>query len=168
MSKRDEESASARSRLALNVVRICLGVFFLFEGMDKAAWLANPSLLVTNSLQNWARNGVAISRWYIENVCIPGAPVFARLVFLGEVATGIALLLGFWTRRASVVALFMVLNIHFAHSSLFKFGFLSQGDGLPVLAGLLALAIGGEDFLSKRVTQWSSAPADNRVTNSAS
>src|SRR5262245_814836 len=155
-------------KLALNFLRILLGVFFLFEGLDKVAWLSDPSLLVTNSLQNWARNGVAVSRWYVQNICIPGAPVFARLVFFGEVATGLALLSGFWTRRASLVAFFMVINIHFAHSSLFRFGFLSQGDGLPVLAGLLALAIGGEDFLSKRITQWSSAPADNRVTNSAS
>ena len=122
----------------------------MFEGLDKFAWLSNPSLLVTNSLQNWARNGVAVSRWYIETICIPGAPVFARLVFLGEVSTGIALLLGFWTRRAATVAFLMVLNIHFAHSSIFKFGFLSQGDGLPVLGGLLALAMGGEDMVKRQ------------------
>src|SRR5437762_8867673 len=40
----------------------------------------------------------------------------------------------------------MVLNSHFAHSRLFQYGFLSQGDGLPVLGGLLALAIGGQDM----------------------
>ena len=62
-----------------------------------------------------------------------GAPIFARLIFLGEVATGIALILGKWTRVAATVAFFMVLNIHFAHSRLFQYGFLSQGDGLPVL-----------------------------------
>src|SRR5215510_9678122 len=116
-------------KLALNFLRILLGVFFLFEGLDKAAWLRDPSLLVTNSLQNWARTSVTVSRWYVQTICIPGAPVFARLVFLGEVATGIALILGIWTRVAATAAFVMVLNIHFAHSRLFQFGFLSQGDG---------------------------------------
>jgi len=74
------------------------------------------------------------------------APVFARLIFFGEVATGIALILGKWTRVVATVGFFMVLNIHFAHSRLFQYGFLSQGDGLPVLGGLLALAIGGQDM----------------------
>ena len=132
-----------KSQGALLALRILLGTFFLFEVLDKAAWLTNPSLLVTSSLQNWARTGVPISRWYVETICIPGAPVFARLVFLGEVATGLALILGVWTRIAAPVAFLMVLNIHFAHSSIFRFGFLSQGDGLPVLGGLLALAISG-------------------------
>src|SRR5262245_27446848 len=129
-----------KSQVGLFVLRLMLGVFFLFEGLDKAAWLMNPSLLVTNSLQNWARTGVPISRWYIETICIPGAPLFARLIFLGEVATGIALILGRWTRPLAALAFLMVLNIHFAHSSIFRFGFLSQGDGLPLLGGLLALA----------------------------
>jgi YVTN family beta-propeller protein len=135
-----------KSQAGLLALRLMLGIFFLFEGIDKAAWLTNPSLLVTNSLQNWARTGTAVSRWYVETVCIPGAPVFARLIFLGEVATGIALILGLWTRAAAAIAFVMVLNIHFAHSSIFRFGFLSQGDGLPVLGGLLALAIGGHDM----------------------
>jgi hypothetical protein len=40
----------------------------------------------------------------------------------------------------------MVLNIHFAHSSIFQYGFLSKGDGLPILSGLLALVIAGKDL----------------------
>ena len=143
--------SKSKSEAALLALRIMLGMFFLFEGLDKFPWLANPSLLVTQSLQNWANNGVAISRWYVATICIPGAPVFARLVFLGEVSTGIALILGIRTRVAAAVAFVMVLNIHFAHSRIFEFGFLSQGDGLPVLGGLLALAIGGQD-MKKRLT----------------
>jgi len=138
--------SKSRSDTGLIVLRILLGIFFLFEGLDKAPWFINPSLMVTQSLQNWARTGLPISRWYVEHICIPGAPIFARLVFLGEVSTGIALILGKWTRIAATIAFFMVLNIHFAHSRIFEFGFLSQGDGLPVLGGLLALAIGGQDM----------------------
>jgi uncharacterized membrane protein YphA (DoxX/SURF4 family) len=70
-------------------------------------------------------------------------PVFARLVFFGEVLAGLALIGGFWTRATAIVTILMVLNIHLAHNTLLHYSFLSKGDGLPVLGGLLALAIGG-------------------------
>jgi uncharacterized membrane protein YphA (DoxX/SURF4 family) len=139
----------SRERVALLAVRIALGVFFIFEGWDKLPWMANPGLL-TDALRKWADTGVPASKWYIETVLIPGAPLFARLVFLGEVATGLALLSGVWLRLAAVIAFFMVLNIHFAHSSIFQYGFLSKGDGLPILGGLLALAITGGSSSANR------------------
>jgi uncharacterized membrane protein YphA (DoxX/SURF4 family) len=132
----------SRERVALLAVRIALGVFFVFEGWDKLPWMTNPGLLAI-ALQKWADAGVPVSKWYIETILIPGVSVFARLVFLGEVAAGLALLSGVWLRPAAILAFFMVLNIHFAHSSIFQYGFLSKGDGLPILGGLLALAIAG-------------------------
>ena len=36
----------------------------------------------------------------------------------------------------------MVLNIHFASGVLFEYRYLTNGYGLPVLGGLLALAFG--------------------------
>ena len=38
----------------------------------------------------------------------------------------------------------MVLNIHLAHNTLLHDSFFCKGDGLPVLGGLMALAIGGK------------------------
>jgi uncharacterized membrane protein YphA (DoxX/SURF4 family) len=139
----------SRERVAFFAVRIALGVFFVFEGWDKLPWMTNPGLLAT-ALQKWADAGVPVSKWYIETILIPGVSVFARLVFLGEVATGLALLSGVWLRPAAVIAFLMVLNIHFAHSSIFQYGFLSKGDGLPILGGLLALAIAGGSSSSNR------------------
>jgi len=138
----------SRDRVALLVVRIALGIFFIFEGWDKLPWMMNPGLLAT-ALQKWADAGAPVSKWYIETILIPGASVFARLVFLGEVATGLALLSGVWLRPAAILAFLMVLNIHFAHSTIFQYGFLSKGDGLPILGGLLALAIAGGNSSSK-------------------
>jgi hypothetical protein len=37
----------------------------------------------------------------------------------------------------------MVLNFHVASGALFQYRFLTNGFGLPVLGGLLALAVGG-------------------------
>jgi len=139
----------SREKVALLVVRISLGVFFIFEGWDKLPWMTDPGLLAT-ALQKWADAGAPSSRWYIETILLPGVSVFARLVFLGEVAAGLALISGIWLRPAAILTFLMVLNIHFAHSSIFQFGFLSKGDGLPILGGLLALAIAGGSSVSNR------------------
>lgn len=122
--------------------RIALGVFFLFEGWDKFPWMGNPEQL-TAILTRWSETASPLSRWYLQSVALPGAPVFARLIFIGEVLAGLALICGFHTRTVALIAFLLVVNIHLAHSTLLQYSFLSKGDGLPVLGGLLGLAIGG-------------------------
>lgn len=133
-----------RQGTGLTVLRLCLGVFFLFEGIGKLSWLVNASILA-GRLHGWLAEAPAgsMSRWYLEHVAIPGVTVFARLVPLGELATGVALIAGFWTSLAALLAFLMVLNIHVASGALFKYAFLTNGYGLPVLGGTLGLAIGG-------------------------
>lgn len=125
----------------LTALRLFLGVFFLFEGLGKIGWLMDPSPL-TAQLTGYLQAANQWNRAYLETVCIPGAPIFARLVLFGELATGVSLILGAYARYAAIAAFLMVLNIHFASGALFKYQFLTNGYGLPVLGGLLALAIG--------------------------
>lgn len=128
----------------LALLRICLGVFFLCEGLGKLAWFADSSILIGRLAGWFADPGAATaSRWYLSNVAMPGAAGFARLVPLGELAAGIALITGVWTRLAALLAFLMVLNIHLASGALFRMAFLTNGYGLPVLGGTLALAVGG-------------------------
>jgi uncharacterized membrane protein YphA (DoxX/SURF4 family) len=133
-----------RQGTGLTTIRICLGVFFLFEGISKLTWLVNSSILA-GRLHGWLNDAAAgsLSRWYLEHVAIPGVAVFARLVPLGELAAGVALISGFWTPVAAFLAFLMVLNIHVASGALFKYAFLTNGYGLPVLGSTLGLAIGG-------------------------
>jgi len=138
-------SRVTNAQWGLVAARIALGIFFLFEGWDKLPWLTHPEQL-TQILVRWAEAAGPLSKWYVDAIAIPGAPVFARLTFLGEVAAGLALLLGFWTRVTAVITFLLVLNIHLAHDTLLQYSFLSKGDGLPVLGGLLALAIGGSSL----------------------
>jgi uncharacterized membrane protein YphA (DoxX/SURF4 family) len=126
----------------LTALRLLLGVFFLFEGISKIGWLMDPSPLTTQ-LTGYLESANQWNRPYLERVCIPGAAVFARLVLFGELATGVSLILGAYARYAAIAAFLMVLNIHFASGLIFQYGFLTNGYGLPVLGGLLALAIGG-------------------------
>lgn len=126
----------------LRLLALCLGAFLIFQGLGKIAWFTDSGPL-NAALQGWLKDAAPTSRWYLETVAIPGVPMFARLVALGELAGGAALLLGFWPRLAAAAAFLMVLNFHVASGAIFQYRFLTNGYGLPVLGGLLALAIGG-------------------------
>jgi uncharacterized membrane protein YphA (DoxX/SURF4 family) len=133
---------SSGGGLGLRTLAVFLGVFLIFEGLGKLAWITDSGPL-SEQLQGWLKTAPAASRWYLETLAIPGIPMFARLVVCGELAAGLALVVGFWTRIAATLAFLMVLNFHFASGRLLQYAFLTNGYGLPVLGGLLALAIGG-------------------------
>ena len=126
----------------MRVLALIMGAFLIFMGLDKLGWFIDDGFLV-GRLQEWHDIAPPAARWYLEKVAIPGAPVFARLVPLGELSAGTALVCGFWVRLAATVALLMVMNFHFASDVLFHYSYLTNGYGLPVIGGLLALAIGG-------------------------
>jgi len=137
-------AASAHGR-GLSILRICLGVFLMFEAIGKVGWLMDAAAL-TRQLGGWLESAGPWNRWYLEHVCLPGAAVFARVVPIGEASAAIALLLGAYVRPAAALALLMVLNFHFASGAIFRYSFLTNGYGLPVVGGLLALAIGGSSL----------------------
>jgi uncharacterized membrane protein YphA (DoxX/SURF4 family) len=62
---------------------------------------------------------------------------------LGELCSGVALLVGFWTPLFALLAFCLALNFQFASGALFRYSFLTSGYGLPVLGATLGLAIGG-------------------------
>ncbi len=129
----------------LRALSILLGVFILFMGISKIGWFTDTSVLESRFTE-WHESGPPAARWYLETFAIPGMPLFARLVPLAELATGAALIVGFWVRLAAGLALFMVLNFHFASDVLPHYAYLTNAYGLPVLSGLLALTIGGKDL----------------------
>ena len=158
------QTSSGSSATGLRVLSLFLGIFFLFMGLDKLAWVSDAGLL-TKQLNEWLETSPAASRWYLRTIAIPGAPVFARLVVAGELGTGAALLLGFQPRIAALVGLFMVLNFHFAMGVLLQYSYLWNGYGPPVLGGLLALAIGDARLpfsLSGRSGPFAPGEAHNR------
>ena len=134
--------ASGSAVTGLRVLAMCLGVFLIAQGVGKLTWFTDSGPL-NGALQGWLKDATPTSRWYLETFAIPGVPIFARLVALGELLGGTALLVGLWPRLAAAAAFLMVLNFHVASGAIFQTRFLTNGYGLPVLGGLLALAIGG-------------------------
>ncbi|HTK28469.1 MAG TPA: DoxX family protein [Vicinamibacterales bacterium] len=133
-----------RQGTGLAVVRVLVGVFFLFEGLNKWRWLFNASILA-GQLSGWqaASPAGALNVRYLSGIALPGVWLFARLVPAGEIACGLALIFGVWTTLAALVAFLMALNFQFASGALVKYSFLTSGYGLPVLGSTLGLAIGG-------------------------
>ena len=134
--------AGRAQRAALLLLRIFVGVFMCFFGFDKASWLLDATPL-TAQLSGWLLNAPPATRWYLDRV-IPGAPVFARIVPLGAMIGGFALTIGFWTRIAAAVSLVVVLSLQFAAGAMFRYAYLMDASGLPLVGALLALIIGGE------------------------
>ena len=136
---------------ALLLLRIALGVFMFFYGLEKASWLLDATPLVTQ-LASWLPDAPPVSRWYLDRL-IPGAPVYARLVPLGAMTSGIALVLGFWTRIAAAMSLVLVLSLQVGAGAMFRYAYLMDASGLPLMGGLLALIVGGETRREKRKTK---------------
>jgi uncharacterized membrane protein YphA (DoxX/SURF4 family) len=135
-------AAGTTGSFGLRILAVMLGVFLIATSFTMIAWITDSGILL-QKFQALLQNAPPSVRWYLETVCIPGAPIFARLVPVGEFCAGLALIVGFWTRMAAIAAFLMVLNYHFATSAFWSFDFLRDGTGLPVLGGLLAIAISG-------------------------
>ena len=128
--------------VGLRTLSMCIGVFLILMSGQKVGWLIDSAALMSE-LERWRGLTSGSSLWYLEAVCIPYAPLFARIVPLAEFAAGAALVVGFNIRVTAGLALLMVLNFHFASGIMFTFGYLTNGYGPPVVGSLLALAIGG-------------------------
>jgi uncharacterized membrane protein YphA (DoxX/SURF4 family) len=123
------------------LIRVTVGAYLFFMGLRKAPWLMDSSPLA-GQLSVWLSHATVVNRWYLERV-VPGAPVFARLVPIGEMIGGLALFLGFWTRLVAGLLFLMVLNFQLAGAAMFTLAYLTDAKGLPLLGALLGLTIGG-------------------------
>jgi len=126
--------------VGLRVLSICLGVFVFSMGYSKTAWFREPELL-GNLLQEWLDAAPAYTRWYLESVAIPGVPIFARAIPVTEMLAGTALVIGAFPRFAAALVFLMVLNFHFSSDLIPHTDYLINPYGLPVLGGLLAVAL---------------------------
>jgi thiosulfate dehydrogenase [quinone] large subunit len=95
----------------LSVLRIYVGYYLLLQGFrkyqrdfPKGDWIGRqigdiPSL----NLYPWYKA-------FLQNYVTPHSELFGYLVMLGEISVGACLLLGFFTRFAAAVGLFMLVN----------------------------------------------------------
>ncbi len=100
---------SSSARLAA-VVRIATGVIFIAEGLGKilgdfvhGGFAKSASGMMKESWPFW--------RGVLQNVVLPHANVFAWIVAAGELALGISLILGLWTRVSTACGSLLMVSI---------------------------------------------------------
>ncbi|MEP6800701.1 MAG: DoxX family protein [Acidobacteriota bacterium] len=100
---------NSAARLAA-LVRICTGVIFIAEGLGKilgefvhGGFAKSASGMMKEAWPFW--------RGILQTVILPHAGVFSWIVAVGELALGISLLLGLWTRVSTACGSLLMLSI---------------------------------------------------------
>ncbi|HEY4523486.1 MAG TPA: DoxX family protein [Candidatus Paceibacterota bacterium] len=107
------------------VVRVYIGYDWFMAGWEKLgnpAWTGDMAGTAVKGFLNGALKKATglhpdVSGWYayfIQNVALPNATLFSYLVVFGEIAVGIALIVGIFTGIAAFFGTFMNLNFLFA------------------------------------------------------
>lgn len=114
MSSLDEFRNKKTTHLwPITMLRIYTGVFFLYFGFGKIK-RGNFAEGMEGFLNMQLDNTFGFFRPFIESVVLPNKAVFAFLVAWGELAIGLALILGLATRWASIAGAIMVASFWFA------------------------------------------------------
>jgi len=105
----------------LALVRILTGAIWLIHAVPKfvhgAAFLP-PTGAFAMYLQNGLAKTVGPYHDFLANVVAPNAPLFAELVRVGELVTGILLLLGLFSRVGGLIGIALPLNYLAARGAL--------------------------------------------------
>lgn len=117
----DSRPHGAAKHWPIVVLRIYTGLFFAWSGLGKVS-RGDFADGMEGFLNSQLANSFTFYRPFIEAVVLPNKTMFAAMVAWGELAVGLAMIVGLATRYAAVVGAILVLNFWFA-------------KGMPVLAG---------------------------------
>lgn len=120
MTRLDDTGTKALHDWPILLLRVYTGVFFAYNGIGKISRGNFADGMV--GFLNGQENTYAFFKPFIDSVVLPNKGLFAFLVSWGELAIGIALILGLATRYAAIAGAVMVASFWFA-------------KGLPFLAG---------------------------------
>jgi len=95
------------------MLRVYTGLFFAWHGLGKIR-RENFGDGMEGFLGAQAGKSFEFYRPFIENVVLPNKAIFASLVAWGELAVGIAMVVGLATRYAAVAGIILVVNFWFA------------------------------------------------------
>jgi uncharacterized membrane protein YphA (DoxX/SURF4 family) len=148
------------SNIHILILRLAIAGLFLSIGFDKyhEEWLTTSEHLAS-SLNHYQQSAGSAQLTYLQQVAIPYAGVWSKLIVTGECLLGASLLLGFLVRCSTALGMFMVLNFHAANGNLFSLNFFGSPWAAPLIAGLLVL------FLS-RAGRWAGIDALLAKSNS--
>lgn len=153
------------------ILRIYTGLFWLVHGVPKfldSAKFMPPDGFMPKAVQGAVAAQTGPYHDFLVSVVIPNINIFAELVRLGEVLTGLALFFGIFTRFGGLVGCFLALNYMGLQGEFAHFSTIGTLDGAAFVLSFLMLAVPagrvvGVDALMTR-RRVVATPAGPRVT----
>ena len=147
--KKSLPSASTYARW-LALLRIVTGATWIAHALPKfldSQKFMPPNGSMAKLVANGAQHGSHVFAPFFANVVTPNIAIFAELVRLGELLTGIALLLGLFSRLGGLVGVFLPIMYLAAKGPLLSYETLSTPDfSTLVLSGINLVLPTGRAF----------------------
>ena len=162
------------------IARILLAYELLPSGLSKvvgtgsAAWVGpDAGTAVTGFLQasvaRVAGGNPDVYRWYawlIQHLFLPNAVVLSYLVAVGQVLVGLAILLGFFTRFSTAMALLVSMAVLYG-GTVSSVPYVLPVELAIVLLGYYAGYIGIDGLLLGKASRWFRPPRDGEASHGA-
>ena len=126
------------------VLRVYTGLFWLVHGVPKflrPAMFMPPDGFMPQFVQKAAASQTGIYHDFLVNVVTPNIYIFAELVRLGEVLTGLSLLFGIFSRFGGFVGCVLALNYMAAQGELSTFNTIGTLDGVAFVLSFMMLVV---------------------------
>jgi len=125
----------------LAVLRIYVGYYLFFQGIGKyqrnfpkGDWIGRQiGDIASLDLYPWYKT-------FLQRYVVPHSELFGYLVMIGEIAVGVGLLLGLFTRLSALVGLFMVVNYYLGPGTARGGAMLAQQQTFIIMLAIFVLA----------------------------
>jgi len=128
----------------LAIVRVLTGVAWLSHGIPKFT-KSDEFMPPSGFMMNYIQHGMQVSsgpyRAFLEYTVYPHLDVFANLVRIGEVAVGIALVLGVLTRLGGLGGVLLTLNYMLARGTILSSSAVQSLDFCLLVLSLTSLVL---------------------------
>jgi len=125
------------------IFRLYAGAFWLVHGIPKflnPAKFMPPNGYMAQMVAHSAQTSTGFYHDFLVNTVMPNIGLFAELVRLGEVLTGLSLLLGFLTPLGGLVGCFLALN-YLAASGEFHWSAIGALNGVALALSFLCMVM---------------------------
>ncbi len=125
----------------LAVLRIYVGYYLFFQGIGKfqrnfpqGDWIGRQiGDIASLDLYPWYKT-------FLQNYVVPYSELFGYLVMIGEIAVGVCLLLGLFTRLSAFVGLIMLCNYYLGPGTARGGAMLAQQQTFIIALAIFVLA----------------------------
>lgn len=125
----------------LAVLRIYVGYYLFFQGIGKfqrnfpkGDWIGRQiGDIASLDLYPWYKT-------FLQNYVVPHSELFGYLVMIGEIAVGVCLLLGLFTRLSALIGLIMLSNYYLGPGTARGGAMLAQQQTFIIALAIFVLA----------------------------